>query len=45
MQKMAPKERLNTKGQKLAPDGKDSFYKVEEGLKNGYFTVYIKPQK
>mgnify|MGYP003702655573 CR=1 FL=1 len=33
--KMALKERLNTKGQQLAPNGKEPFNKVEEGLKIG----------
>ena len=43
--KMAPKERLNTKVQQLAPKGKEPFNKVEEGLKIGCIIVYIKPQK
>ena len=42
--KMALKERLNTKGQKLAPNGKEPFNKVEEGLKKTNFTVYGKVQ-
>ena len=43
--KMAPKERLNTKGQKLVPNGKEPFNKFEEGLKTRKFTVYIKQLK
>ncbi len=41
---MALKERLNTKGQQLAPNGKEPFNKVEEGLKKRYFTVYGRAQ-
>ena len=43
--KMALKERLNTKGQKIAPKGKEPFNKVEEGIKKWHFIDYIKPRK
>ena len=35
---------MNTKGQQLAPNGKEPLKKVEEGLKKRHFTVYDQVQ-
>ena len=43
--KNGPKRENRDKGQKLAPNGKEPFNKVEEGLKKWHFTVYIKSRK
>ena len=44
MMQNGPKREVRDKGQKLAPNGKEPFNKVEERLKKRHFTVYVKSQ-